>query len=138
MAEVRGASRGPVESEPARRSRRASRLGIALLLCSAVFFGINFAQEWLFSRQVQQNVAQLQARIADVNAQNAQLQQQLAYVNSKDYIITQARIDGMVMPGDTLMHVTQLPGPTKIVHVPVHAPTPPESFFIRMLRAIFQ
>lgn len=138
MAEVRSASRGPVENEPARRKRRGSRLGIALLLCSAVFFGINFAQEWLFSHQVQQNVAQLQARIADVNTQNTQLQQQLAYVNSKDYIMTQARADGMVMPNDTLMHVTQLPGATRIVHVPMHVAAPPESFFIRMLRAIFQ
>lgn len=138
MAEVRGASRNSADSAPVRRTRRVSHLGVVLLFCSAVFFSINFAQEWWFSRQVQQNVAQLQDRVAHQQAVNAQLQQQLAYYNSKDYIVTQARAYGLVRAGDTLMHVTQLPGPTRVVRVAAQPTAPQESFFIRMLRAIFQ
>ena len=136
MAAVRGPSRDTAEAQFVRPSRRVSRLGVALLALSALFFGINFTQEWLISHQIQQRAAQMQARIAATNAQNAQLQSQLAYLSSKEYIVPAARLLGMARPGDTLMFVKHEPPTVRIVRVPVQAPA--EGLFIRLLRAIFQ
>jgi cell division protein FtsB len=138
MAAARGPSRDTAEAQFVRPSRRVSRLGVALLALSALFFGINFTQEWLISHQIQQRAADLQAGIAATNALNAQLQSQLAYYRSKEYIIpTARRALGMARPGDTLMFVKQEPPTVRIVRVHVPAPAT-EGLFIRLLRAIFQ
>jgi len=137
MAAARGPSRETAEARFVRPSRRASRVGLALLALSAIFFGINFTQEWLISHQIQQRAADLQAGIAATNALNAQLQSQLAYYSSKEYIIPAARILGMPRPGDTLMLVKQEPPRVRIVRVHVQTPAP-ESLYIHLLRAIFQ
>ena len=138
MAAVRRASRDMAEAAVVRPGRRAVRLGIVLLMLSALFFGVNFGQEWLISHQIQQRATQLQARITATNALNAQLQSQLAYYRSKEYIIpTARRALGMARPGDTLMFVKQELPTVRIVRVPVQAPAA-EGLFIRLLRAIFQ
>ena len=137
MAAARGPSRETAEAQFVRPSRRTSRLGVALLALSALFFGINFTQEWLISHQIQQRAADLQAGIAATNARNAQLQSQLAYYRSKEYIIPAARALGMARPGDTLMLVKQEPPRVRIVRVHVQTPAP-ESLFIHLLRAILQ
>jgi cell division protein FtsB len=137
MAVARGPSHETAAARFVRSSRRASRLGVALLALSALFFGINFTQEWLISHQIQQQAADLQARIAATNALNAQLQSQLAYYRSKEYIIPAARALGMARPGDTLMLVRQGPPRIRIVRVYAQAPAS-EGLFIRLLRAIFQ
>ena len=137
MSEVRGPSRPVVEPPPSRR--RMPRVGIALLALSAVFFGINFGHEWWLSHQIEAQAAGLRQQIAQVQAQNTQLQQKIIYYSSKQYIILKARAQlGMVRPGDTLMHVQQLPPHVKIVRVPAQPPAPHESLFIHLLRAIFQ
>src|SRR5689334_12101197 len=137
MVAARGPSRETAEARLVRPSRRAARLGIALLALSAIFFGVNFTQEWLISHQIQQRAAQLQAGIAAANAQNAQLQNQLAYLSSKEYIIPAARALGMSQPGDTLMLVKQESPTVRIVRVHVRASIGPQTLFIRLLRAIF-
>ena len=137
MAAARGPSRDTAAAPFVRPSRRASRLGVALLALSALFFGINFTQEWLISHQIRQRAADLQARIAATNARNAQLQSKLAYYRSKEYIIPAARALGLARPGDTLMLVKQEPPRVRIVRVNVPAPAP-EGLFIRLLRSIFQ
>ena len=137
MAAVRRASRETSVAAFARPDRRASRLGIVLLALSALFFGINFTQEWLISHQIRQRAADLQAGIVATNARNAQLQSQLAYYRSKEYIIPAARALGMARPGDTLMLVKQEPPRVRIVRVYGQAPAS-QSLFIRLLRAIFQ
>jgi cell division protein FtsB len=138
MAAVRRASSETVEAAVVRPGRRASRLGLILLALSALFFGVNFGQEWLISHQIQERAAQLQARIAATRALNTQLQSQLAYYRSKEYIIpTARRVLGMARPGDTLMYVKQEPPTVRIVRVHVRTPAV-EGLFIRLLRAIFQ
>ena len=137
MAAVRRASHETSGAAVVRPDRRASRLGIALLALSALFFGINFTQEWLISHQIRQRAADLQAGIVATNARNAQLQSQLAYYRSKEYIIPAARALGMARPGDTLMLVKQEPPRVRIVRMYVQNPAS-EGLFIRLLRAIFQ
>jgi cell division protein FtsB len=137
MATVRGSGRVTVESASTRPNRRHRRWGFVLLLLSAIFFGVNFTQEWLTSHQVQQQAANLQAQIAQTNALNQQLQSQIAYFQSKQYIIPEARKLGMTRPGDVLMYVKQLPPTYRVVHVK-KAPAPPQSsLFANLLQAIF-
>ena len=138
MAAVRRASHETSEAATVRPGWRASRLGIVLLALSAIFFGVNFTQEWLLSHQIQQRAADLQAGIAATNARNAQLQSQLAYYSSKEYIIPAARALGMAHPSDTLMLVKQEPPTVRIVRVHVQAPVQPQSLFIHLLRTILQ
>jgi cell division protein FtsB len=115
------------------------RVGIVLLALSAVFFGINFGHEWWLSHQIEAQAAGLRQQIAQAEAQNTQLQQQITYYGSKQYIILKARSQlGMVRPGDTLMHVQQLPPRVKIVRIHAQPAAPHESLFIHLLRAIFQ
>ena len=138
MPGVRGASRGSPEPLPPRSTRRASRLGIVLLGLSAVFFGVNFSQEWLVSRQVEQSAAALQAQINAQTALNSRLQNAIGYYGSKDYIVTAARELGMARPGDTLMLVKSQPPTIRTVYVRVQPPAPHESFLTHLLRAIFK
>ena len=137
MAAVRGSSRTTGESASTRSSRPHRRWGIVLLVLSAIFFGVNFAQEWLTSHQVQQQAANLEVQIAQTNALNQQLQNQIAYYQSKQYIIPEARKLGMTRPGDVLMYVKQLPPTHRVVHVKQAAPAPRNSFFTNLLQAIF-
>ena len=136
---VRDASRSASEAAPVRPGRRLSHVGIVLLMLSAIFFGFNFAHEWILSQQIEQTAAQLQQKIDQTNAQNQQLQNQLAYLDSKEYIVPTARARlGMAQRGDTLMRVVVGPPTIHIVRVHEAAPSPPQSLFSRLLRAIFQ
>ena len=137
MAAVRGSSRNTVESAPTRPGRRHRRWGIVLLLLSAIFFGVNFAQEWFTSHQVQQQAANLRTQIAQTNALNQQLQAQIGYYQSKQYIIPEARKLGMIRPGDVLMYVKAQPPVYRTVRVPQAPPTHKSDFFANLLQAIF-
>ncbi len=139
MAEVRGPSRPAPEPPPRRAPKIRSHLGMALLALSAVFFGVNFAHEWVTSHRIEAQTASLQARIAQQNAYNKYLQSQLATYSSQDYIMQQARAQfGMAQPQDALVRVVELPPRVKVVRVRVPAPAPRESIFVHLLRAIFQ
>ena len=135
MAAARGASTAPVAPTPS--VWRSRRLGVALLALSAVFFGVNFAQEWWVSHQVQQQAASLRQQIGAQNALNAQLQSQISYYGSRQYIITRARQIGMSFPGDTLMQVVQQPTRYKTIRVPAPAQPQSQGFLSGLLHAIF-
>src|SRR5579884_2312348 len=137
MAAVRGSGRTTVESASTRPNRPHRRWGIVLLLLSAIFFGVNFTQEWLTSHQVEQQAADLQAQIAQTNALNQQLQSQIAYYQSKQYIIPEARKLGMTRPGDVLMYVKQLPPTYRVVHMKKAPAGPQGNVFANLLQAIF-
>jgi len=120
MAGVRGPS--PNSFSLTRPNRRARNIGIALLLLSVVFFGVNYAQKWWLNRQIEQRAAQLQQQINQQELWNAQLQQDIAYYRSKAFIMDQARVLGMSRPGETLISIHWDPVQPRVVRVQAHRP----------------
>ncbi len=120
MAGVRGPS--PNSFSLTRPNRRARNIGIALLLLSVVFFGVNYAQKWWLNRQIEQRAAQLQAQILQQEQWNAQLQQDIIYYRSKAFVEDQARVLGMSRPGETLISIHWDPVQPRVVHVQAHRP----------------
>ncbi len=91
--------------------RTSTRLGVALLVVSAIFFAANFADKAWTSYQV---AAQRQDRIAQIASMNAQIQQlktDLVSLKSSDYYLQAARRYGYVRPGDIQIEVTNNPVP---------------------------
>ena len=116
--------------------RRAPRVGVVLFILSIVFFGVNFAQEWLVSHQVQQTAAAIKREISQTEAHNIALQQAYTYYSSKPYVIRRAEELGMARPQDTLL--VYQPGPPQVRVVPKTLPAPvPENAFMHVLHAIF-
>ena len=120
MAGVRGPS--PESFSLARPNRRARNIGIALLLLSVVFFGVNYAQKWWLNRQIEQRAAQLQQRIDQQEAWNAQLRQDIIYYRSKPFIMDEARVLGMSRSGETLISIHWALTQPRVVHVQAHRP----------------
>ncbi len=135
MSVVRGQSMSNVVAE--RPSCRASRVGIILLVLSALFFGVNFTQEWWVTHGIEQSAAQLQRDIAATNAHNQQLRDEIVYVQSKEYIRRRARMLGMAEPGDTLAAMVVQQPRARIVRVYQQDP-PPRNAVVSLLRTIFQ
>ena len=85
--------------------RTSTRLGVALLVVSAIFFAANFADKAWTSYQV---AGQRQDRIAQISAMNTQIQQlksDLVSLKSSDYYLQAARHYGYVRPGDIQIEV---------------------------------
>jgi len=116
--------------------RRAPRVGVVLFILSTVFFGVNFAQEWLVSHQVQQTATEIKREISQTEAHNIALQQAFTYYSSKAYVVRRAEELGMARPKDTLLVYQQGPPQVRIVHKPLPAPAP-ENVFTHVLHAIF-
>jgi cell division protein FtsB len=90
--------------------RTSTRLGVALLVVSAIFFAANFADKAWISYQV---AGQRQDRIAQIAKMNSQIQQMktdLVSLKSSDYYLQAARLYGYVRPGDIQIEVTNTPG----------------------------
>jgi hypothetical protein len=91
--------------------RMSSRLGISLLVVSALFFAANFADKAWVSYQVGQEKQQRLADIAIASAQISSLKQDLSYLHSKTYYMQVARRYGYVQPGDIQLELNQIPAP---------------------------
>ena len=90
--------------------RTSTRLGVALLVVSAIFFAANFADKAWTSYQVAGQRQDRIAQIARVNAQIQQMKSDLVSLKSSDYYLQAARVYGYVRPGDIQIEVTHTPG----------------------------
>jgi len=85
---IRVPTRGMVLRAP--RSRGAI-LWLAVLLLAGSFLVIQVGRQVYASWAINQQVAQVRAQIADIEAQNAELQRELDFLRSPAYISEQAR-----------------------------------------------
>ena len=120
--------------------RTSTRLGVALLVVSAIFFAANFADKAWTSYQV---AAQRQDRIAQIATMNTQIQQlktDLVSLKSSDYYLQAARHYGYVRPGDIQIEVTniQMPSSTGATGGAVAAVTPPQDKSQSVLRRVLE
>ena len=119
--------------------RVSTRLGIALMVVSVLFFAASFADKALLSVQVAQQKAQTLAQIAAVRQDISNYQHQLAYLHSRAYYVEAARAFGYVRPGDTQFAVSTLP-PTSgtVIRVVAQAPHVPHPHHDSLLHKILQ
>ena len=129
--------RSGVGAPPGGQRHRPPRVGAVLFVLSTIFFGVNFAQEWLDGHQVQQQAARLTQEIKQTEARSRDLLRAQAYYSSKSYITRYAHEIGMARPGDTLLVIQQDQPQVRIVHKSVPAPAP-DNIFARLLHTIFQ
>ena len=120
--------------------RTSTRLGVALLVVSAIFFAANFADKAWTSYQV---AGRRQDRIAQISAMSAQIQQlkaDLVSLKSSDYYLQAARHYGYVRPGDIQIEVTNNLVPTTAGPVggAVAAVPPPQDKSPSVLRRVLQ
>jgi cell division protein FtsB len=87
----------------------STRLGVSLLVVSAIFFAANFADKAWVSYQVGQAKQQRLAAIAETSAKINQLKHDLSYLHSSAYYRQAARQYGYVEPGDIQLSLTQGP-----------------------------
>jgi hypothetical protein len=85
--------------------RMSTRLGVALLIVSAIFFAANFADKAWLSYQVSLEKRQAQAQIAEIKREIGQYHHDLAYYHSRAFYVQKARVYGYVLPGDTKIQV---------------------------------
>lgn len=86
--------------------RLSTRLGITLLIVSAIFFAANFADKAWLSYQVVQERHQREAEIRQITAQIDAAQRDLSYMKSRAYYVQAARDLGFVQPGDVQLNIT--------------------------------
>jgi len=120
--------------------KASSRLGISLLVVSAVFFAANFADKAWTSYQLGQEKQAQMAAIAALTSQNQQYEQQLTYANSRSFYRTEARKYGYVEPGDIQLNLSTYglassPAPVQSAQ-PTATPTEQPSLLRRLLQAI--
>lgn len=91
------------------------RLVIGLVLLVGLYFVVAFGEQAWKARQLQGEVAERQAVIAEMEARRAELQQQLVEYNSDDYLSyveRSARRDlNLSHPGETVLLVRWLDPP---------------------------
>ncbi|HEY8285007.1 MAG TPA: hypothetical protein VIJ28_11535 [Chloroflexota bacterium] len=87
--------------------RTSTRLGVALLLVSALFFAANFADKAWTSLNVSHQRLQTIEQIAAVNSQIDQLKQDMVNLRSGAYYLQAARAYGFVRPGDQQIEVVR-------------------------------
>ena|GEM_PF-1397147 len=87
--------------------RTSTRLGVALLLVSALFFAANFADKAWTSLNVSHQRQQTIEQIAAINAQIDQLKQDMVNLRSGSYYLQAARSYGFVRPGDQQIEVVR-------------------------------
>jgi hypothetical protein len=119
----------------------STRLGISLLVVSAIFFAANFADKAWISYQTDQSKQQRLASISAASATISTLKQDLSYLHSTSYYMQEARRYGYVRPGDIQLEVTQLPqAPASsaggISTPPTPHAKPRESLLHRLLQAV--
>jgi hypothetical protein len=119
----------------------STRLGVALLVVSAILFAANFADKVWLSYQFAQAKQQRLADIADAKQQIYQYQHELAYLHSRAFYVQEARRYGYVQPGDYQLQVTvqnadpdAAPPPAAPAATP--APKHHESWLHRLLQAV--
>lgn len=124
--------------------RMSTRLGIALLIVSAIFFAANFADKAWVSYQVAQEKQARLYEIRQTQEQIGQLTGDLKYMRTRAYYVQAARAFGFVQPGDIPVAIQ----PASPIAPPVAADRavaqpsgrPPahhkESVFRRILQAI--
>lgn len=124
-------------------NRMSTRLGIALLVVSSIFFAANFADKAWVSYQVAQQKQQLVAQIQQTNQQIGQLNTDLKYMHTRPYYIQAARQFGFVQPGDIPVSISTsaapapAPAPDQASTHPVARPAPHRvSIFRRILESI--
>ena len=89
--------------------RLSTRLGITLLVVSAVFFAANFADKAWLSYRVAQERHQRQAQIQQITAQISAVQRDLGYMKTRAYYVQAARDLGFVQPGDVQLDIKVTP-----------------------------
>ncbi len=121
--------------------KATGRLGISLLIVSAVFFAANFADKAWVSYQTGQDKLQRIAEINSLNSQIRTLQQDLTFAHSRSFYMQEARKYGYVQPGDIQLEISPLVSPGSDT-VPLAAlPAPKQkpqndSLLHRLLRAV--
>ena len=121
--------------------KASGRLGITLLIVSAVFFAANFADKAWVSYQAGQDKQQ---RIAQVNMLTSQIQglkQDLSYAHSRSFYMQEARKYGYVQPGDIQLEISALSSSSSGTVQVAQAPAPKhkaqnDSLLHRLLQAV--
>jgi cell division protein FtsB len=125
--------------------RISTRLGIALLVVSGLFFSANFADKAWVSYQVAQQKAQLIATIQQTQQQITTYSSDLKFMHTRAYYVEAARDFGFVQPGDIPVSITTISPPANSSGSATHpaaaspAPTPATqqpSVFTRIMQAI--
>jgi hypothetical protein len=121
--------------------KASGRLGITLLVVSAVFFAANFADKAWVSYQVGQAKQQRVEAIGLLSNQIQTLQQDLTYIHSRSYYMQEARKYGYVQPGDIQLELTTQAAPSVGAPDRVAVPTTvqhkaSQSLLHRLLQAV--
>jgi hypothetical protein len=121
--------------------RMSTRLGIALLLVSSIFFAANFADKAWVSYQVARQKQDLLTQIAQTNQQIVQLNSDLKYMHTRPYYVQAARQFDYAEPGDIPVSISAAPAPAQApvqqrARPAVKPATHHESIFRRLLEAI--
>lgn len=121
--------------------RVSTRLGIALLVVSSLFFAANFADKAWVSYQVAQQKAQLITEIRQAKQQIGQFSTDLKYMQTRAYYVEAARNFGFVQPGDLPLSISTTAASPQATTTADSAPPPlakkhSESFFTRVMQAI--
>lgn len=123
--------------------RMSTRLGIALLVVSSVFFAANFADKAWVSYQVARQKQDLLMQIAQTRQQIAQYNNDLKYMHTRAYYVQAARQFDYVQPGDIPVSISAAPAPSQGTAPAQSAARPAtkpaahhESLFRRWLEAI--
>jgi hypothetical protein len=91
-------------------NRASGRLGVSLLIVSALFFAANFADKAWVSYQAGQQKQERMVAIGAVSAQIQTLRQQLVFARSRTYYMQQAeKYYGYVQPGDIELQLNLQP-----------------------------
>jgi len=120
--------------------RTSTRLGVALLVVSAIFFAANFADKAWTSYQVAGQRQDRIAQIASMNAKIQHLKSDLVSLQSADYYLQTARNYGYVRPGDIQIEVTnnRIPTSSSSTGGAVAAVTPPQDKSQSVLRRVLE
>jgi len=123
--------------------RVSTRLGIALLIVSSLFFAANFADKAWVSYQVAQEKQQLITQIEQTQQQIAKFNTDLKYMQMRSYYVQAARTFGFVQPGDIPVSISTSSAPAQSSAVmDSHAGASPasarhqDSIFTRVMQAI--
>jgi hypothetical protein len=91
--------------------RVSTRLGIALLVVSSIFFAANFADKAWVSYQVARQKQDLLLQIAQTKQQITRSTTELKYMHTRPYYVEAARAFGYVQPGDYQITINAAPAP---------------------------
>ena len=117
----------------------STRLGIALLIVSAIFFAANFADKaWVGYQVAQEKRAKIEL-IRQTESQIQGLNTQLKYMKTRGYYIQEARAYGYQLPGDIPVSISVAPPAAASGDAALPIPTPQpkrESVWRKIISAI--